>query len=125
MSQGLDYAQVVSIQAQNFQKEFGPIITQIMNTAPEEVVAGVLKCCAHKHKKTHFLLAPSELKAISAEFKQYQAKMVETMGEETGMKVAAIATLMNSEPNLLVSEPEVITSKLQNIIAAETLSLSA
>ena len=46
--------------------------------------------------------------------------MVETMGEETGMKVAAIATLMNSEPNLLVSEPEVITSKLQNIIAAET-----
>lgn len=123
MSQGINYQRVATVQeANNFQRGMAPIIAQIMNSAPAEVMAGVKKCCKQKHTKSTLLLAPSEMKVIQADYLHHlTVTQQQKCGKVEQMKVAAIATLVKSQDNLLVAEPEKITGKVQRIVAAETV----
>ena len=50
MSQEINYTEIKTVNtADNYQREFAPIISQILNAAPAEVSAGVKKCCGLCH----------------------------------------------------------------------------
>lgn len=123
MSQELYYQRVATVtEANDFQREFGPVIAQIMSTAPANVVAGVKKCCKKKRVNSKTLLAPSEMKVIQADYdKHLSAAKEQKCGKVEQMKVAAIATLVKSQDNLLVSEPDVVVEKIQRIVDSDTV----
>ena len=123
MSQEMNYQRVATVtEANNFQREFGPVIAQIMSTAPSDVVAGVKKCCKRKRVKSKTLLAPSEMKVIQADYdKHLVSAKKQTFGQVEQLKVAAIATIVKSQDNLLVSEPEVVAEKIQRIVNSRTV----
>lgn len=123
MSQELYYTRVATVQeTQQFQRNFGPIIAQVLNSAPIEVVTGVKKCCNKKRTKTNSVLAPTELTVIQTDFDKHIAVAQEQKHvAETQLKVAAIATLMKSQENLMVSSPSVVAESLQRIIDAPTV----
>lgn len=126
MSQELYYTRVATVrETQQFQRNFGPVIAQVLNSAPVEVVAGVKKCCKRKHAKTRYVLAPTELTVIQADFDKHVAIAQEQKQvAETQLKVAAIATLVKSQENLLVSSPSVVTESIQRIIDAPTVQVT-
>ena len=69
MSQELYYTRVATVrETQQFQRNFGPVIAQVLNSAPIEVVSGVKKCCKRKRTKTKSVLAPTELTVIQTDF---------------------------------------------------------
>lgn len=123
MSQELYYIRVASVrETQQFQRNFGPVIAQILNSAPVEVVTGVKKCCKRKRAKTKSVLAPTELTVIQTDFDKYIAVAQEQKQvAETQLKVAAIATLVKSQENLLASSPSVVAESIQRIIDASTI----
>ena len=118
MSQELNYKRVATVrETQQFQRNFGPVIAQVLNSAPVEVVAGVKKCCMRKRVKTKSVLAPTELNVIQTDFEKHIAVAQEQKQvAETQLKVAAIATL-----NLMVSSPSVVAESIQRIIDAPTV----
>lgn len=123
MSQELYYGRVATVrEAQNFQRNFAPIISQVLNTAPVEVVDGVKKSCSRKHSKSKELLAPAKLNTIQTDFNKYK---IVTQGqkqvESVQLKVAAIATLVKSQENLIVSEPAIVAESIQRIVDAPTV----
>ena len=124
MSQELSYQRVASVSeaVNNYQRELGPIIAQIMSSAPAAVTAGVKKCSGDKRVKSRVLLAPTELNVIQTDFDQHlkEAK-TQDCGKVEQMKVAAIATIAKSQDNLLLSEPDVVVDKIQRIIEAGTV----
>ena len=123
MSQELYYIRVATVrETQQFQRNFGPVIAQVLNSAPVEVVTGVKKCCKRKRAKTKSVLAPTELTVIQADFDKHIAVAQEQKQvAETKLKVAAIATLVKSQENLLVSSPSVVAESIQRIIDAPTV----
>lgn len=123
MSQELYYIRVATVrETQQFQRIFGPVIAQVLNSAPVEVVTGVKKCCKRKRAKTKSVLAPTELTVIQADFDKHIAVAQEQKQvAETQLKVAAIATLVKSQENLLVSSPSVVAESIQRIIDAPTV----
>ena len=123
MSQELYYTRVATVrETQQFQRNFGPVIAQVLNSAPVEVVAGVKKCCKRKRVKTKSVLAPTELNVIQTDFEKHIAVAQEQKQvAETQLKVAAIATLVKSQENLIVSSPSVIAESIQRIIDAPTV----
>lgn len=123
MSQELYYIRVATVrETQQFQRNFGPVIAQVLNSAPVEVVTGVKKCCKRKRAKTKSVLAPTELTVIQADFDKHIAVAQEQKQvAETQLKVAAIATLVKSQENLLVSSPSVVAESIQRIIDAPTV----
>ena len=123
MSQELNYKRVATVrETQQFQRNFGPVIAQVLNSAPVEVVAGVKKCCMRKRVKTKSVLAPTELNVIQTDFEKHIAVAQEQKQvAETQLKVAAIATLVKSQENLMVSSPSVVAESIQRIIDAPTV----
>ena len=117
MSQELNYKRVATVrETQQFQRNFGPVIAQVLNSAPVEVVAGVKKCCMRKRVKTKSVLAPTELNVIQTDFEKHIAVAQEQKQvAETQLKVAAIATF------LMVSSPSVVAESIQRIIDAPTV----
>jgi len=122
MSQEMSYQRVATVQANNFQRQMAPVIAQVMSSAPAEVKAGVKKCCIKKRVKSESLLAPSEMKVIQADYDRHlEMAQLQTEGKVAQLKVAAVATLVKSQDNLLVSEPEVVAGKVRRIVEAETV----
>jgi len=124
MSQTIDYQEVRSVNsADNFQREFAPIISQILNAAPAEVSTGVRKCCCECHPKSMQLLSPTEMKVIEADYKQHlQTVQKQNQVKVEQLKVAALATLATSQENLLVNDPIAVADKIQHIVDAKTVS---
>lgn len=124
MSQELYISQISTVrETEHFQKELAPIITQIMCTAPAEISAGVKKCAlSNKRCKAKTAVAPSELKVMQTDFDRnmLQAQALE-LDKVTQLKVASIATMAQSEENIMVSKPEVIASSVERIMAADTV----
>lgn len=122
MSQEITYSEVRTVsEAQNFQREFAPVLSQILNAAPIEVSTGVKKCCGKCHAKSTILLAPSELKVIQTDYNRHIAVIQKHYyGKVEQVKVAAIATLVQSQENLLVSNPSVVAEQIQRIVDAKT-----
>ena len=120
MSQELYYRRVATVQeARNYQRQFAPMISQILNAAPHGVSAGVAKCCKRKRAKKTMVFAPSEMHVTQTDFdKHLIAARQQVTNEVEQLKVAAIATLVKSQDNLLVSAPEVVTTKIQRIMDA-------
>ena len=122
MSQELTVTEVRTVEAQNFQREFAPVLSQILSAAPVEVSAGVKKCCGKCHAKSNKLLAPSELKMIQTDYDRHIADVQKQNYEKVEqVKIAAIATLVQSQENLLVSEPSVVSEQIQRIVDAKTI----
>lgn len=122
MSQELTVTEVRTVEAQNFQREFAPVLSQILNAAPIEVSTGVKKCCGKCHAKSNTLLAPSELKVIQTDYDRHIAvAQKHYYGKVEQVKVAAIATLVQSQENLLVSEPSVVAEQIQRIVDAKSV----
>lgn len=123
MSQELYYTRVATVrETQQFQRNFGPVIAQVLNSAPIEVVSGVKKCCKRKRTKTKSVLAPTELTVIQTDFDKHIAvAQDQKQVAETQLKVAAIATLVKSQENLIVSSPSVVAESIQRIIDAPTV----
>lgn len=121
MSQELTITEVRTVEAQNFQREFAPVLSKILNAAPIEVSAGVRKCCGKCHAKATNLQAPSELKVIQTDYDRHLAVAQKRhYGKVEQLKVAAIATLVQSQENLLISEPSVVAEQIQRIVDAKT-----
>lgn len=122
MSQELYYSRVSTVrEARNYQREFAPVISQILNAAPIEVSYGVKKCCKKKRAKSKHLLAPTELKVIQADFdKHLAAAREQTSGDVEQLKVAAIATLVKSQDNLSVTNHDIVAEKIHHILDATT-----
>ena len=123
MSQEITYTNAVTVNAPlNFQREFGPIIAQVLNAAPIEISLGVKKCCGSCHPTTSRLLSPSEMKIINTDYKNHLDMMQQQKcGEVERLKVAALATLAKSNENLLVCDPKEVAVKIQRIVDAETV----
>ena len=123
MSQEMNYQMVMTVrEANNFQQKFGPVIAQVMTSAPAHMVAGVKKCCKKKRVKSKNLLAPTEMRVIQSDYDKHLSIIKQyNVGEVEQLKVAAIATLVKSQDNLLVSEPEVVANKIQRIISSTTI----
>ena len=80
------------------------------------------KCCKRKRTKTKSVLAPTELTVIQTDFDKHIAIAQEQkQAAETQLKVAAIATLVKSQENLMVSSPSVVAESIQRIIDAPTV----
>lgn len=123
MSQEITYTNAVAVNAAlNFQREFGPIIAQVLNAAPIEISLGVRKCCGSCHPTISRLLAPSEMRVINTDYRNHLVIMQQQRcGEVERLKVAALATLEKSNENLLVSDPKEIAYKIQRIVDAGTV----
>lgn len=122
MSQNINYQRLITVrEANKFQRNFAPVIAQIMSTAPTEVADGV-KCCGSKiHTRTKAVLAPSELKVIQTDYDRHLDFENKQEGNEVRqLKVAAIATLANSQDNIIISAPETVVKMVQDIMDAET-----
>lgn len=122
MSQNIDYQRLVAVsEATNFQRNFGPVISQIFNTAPTEVISGVKHCCTRKRNKTNYLLSPSELNVIQTDYEeQLNVAKLYNENETSMLKVAAISTLTKEQDNLIVSNPSAVFNMVQHILEAET-----
>ena len=122
MSRIIRHAGVATVrQSLNFQREFAPILSQIMNSAPAEVVSTAKMCCSTEHVASNVLLSPNELKVIQSDFAKHKKKArtkVKTNSEQ--LKVAAIATLADYQEKLLVSHPEMVPEKIQKVVSAKT-----
>lgn len=123
MSQELYQGRIATVrEAQNFQRNFAPIIAQVLNAAPVEVSMGVKKCCKKKRSKTDVLLAPTELNVIQVDFEELKCvAQQQKQPAAVQLKVAALSTLVASQDNLIISEPSVITQRIQRIVAAPTV----
>ena len=123
MSQELYQGRIATVrEAQNFQRNFAPIIAQVLNAAPAEVSMGVKKCCKKKRSKTDVLLAPTELNVIQVDFEEHKCvAQQQKQPADVQLKVAALSTLVASQDNLIISEPSVITQRIQRIVAAPTV----
>lgn len=123
MSQELNIQRVMTVsEAQNFQLEFGPIIADALCAAPAEVTSAVKKCCRKKRVKAKLLLAPSELKVIQTDYEHHFATAKhQACDKVTQLKVAALSSLVTSQENLQVSEPETVAKMLSHIVKAETV----
>lgn len=123
MSQELYYQQVATVRkAQQFQRDFAPLLTQIINTAPVEVTTGVRNCCKRKHIKSESILAPTELNIIQTDFEKHLiASHEQAQTENTRLKIAAIATLAKSQENLMVTSSSVIAENIHRIVNAPTV----
>lgn len=123
MSQELYQGRIATVrEAQNFQRNFAPIIAQVLNAAPAEVAMGVKKCCPKKRSKTDTLLAPTELNVIQVDFEEHKcAAKQQKQPVDIQLKVAALSTLAASQDNLIISEPAIIAQHLQKIVAAPTV----
>lgn len=123
MSQEMNYQRVATVQeANNFQREMADVIAQIMSSAPAEIKDGVKKCCKKKRAKAPTLMAPSEMKVIQADYDRHLVMtQQQTIGKVEQLKVAAIATIVKSQDNLLVSNPELIAGKVKRIVDSETV----
>lgn len=106
-----------------FQRDFAPLIADILNSAPIEVKAGVNKCIKSCHPQSSKILAPSELKVIQADFENnvIEAKKQNIVKTEQ-LKVAALATMVSSQDKLVMSQPAEVAEKIQNIIEATTVA---
>lgn len=122
MSQELTVTEIRTVEAQNFQRTFVPVLSQILNAAPIEVSAGVKRCCGKCYARSTKLLAPSELKTIQTDYDRH-IRVAQKQNHEKveQVRVAAIATLVQSQENLLVSEPRVVAEQLQSIVDAKTI----
>lgn len=122
MSQIIRHIGVATVQESlNFQREFAPILSEILNSAPTEVVSTAKMCCSPEHVESNVLLSPNELKVIQRDFTKHKKnarKKVKTNSEQ--LKVAAIATLTDYQEKLLVSRPEVVADKIQRVVSAQT-----
>lgn len=122
MSQNINYQRLITVrEANKFQRNFAPVIAQIMSTAPTEVADGVKCCGTKKHTRTKAVLAPSELKVIQTDYDRhldFENKREEN--EVRQLKVAAIATLAESQDNIIISSPETVVKMVQHIMEAET-----
>lgn len=122
MSQVIRHLGVRTInESLNFQREFAPILSDILNSAPAEVVSTAKMCCSAEHVDSNVLLSPNELKVIQRDFTKHKKKArkkVKTSSEQ--LKVAAIATLADYQEKLLVSSPEVVADMIQRVVAAKT-----
>lgn len=123
MSQVINIEQVSTVQeANNFQREMGPVIAQVMCSAPIGVTAGVKKCGAKARSKSTAIMAPSKMDNIQKDFNRNLA-VSRTFSNEKAeqLKVAALATLIQSQENILISKPEEIASGMQRIMDAGTI----
>lgn len=122
MSQMIRHIGVTTInESLNFQREFAPILSEILNSALEEVVSTAQMCCSAEHVNSNVLLSPNELKVIQRDFTKHKKKArkrVKTSSEQ--LKVAAIATLTDYQDKLLVSRPEIVADKIQRVVTAKT-----
>lgn len=123
MSQELYQERIATVrEAQNFQRNFAPIIAQVLNAAPAEVSMGVKKCCPKKRPKTDTLLSPDELNVIQVDFEEHKyAVKQQKQPVDIQLKIAALSTLVASQDNLIISEPVIIAQHLQKIVAAPTV----
>ena len=124
MSQEINYTEIKTVNtADNYQREFAPIISQILNAAPAEISAGVKKCCGVCHPKSTQLLSPTEMKIIQVDYdKHLQAVQKQNRVDIEQLKVAALATLVTSQENLLVSDPVLVAKKIQHVVDATTVA---
>lgn len=122
MSQELYYTRVSTVQeANNYQRQFAPVIAQMLNAIPPEISSGVSKCCKKKRVKKAVALAPSEMGVIQTDFdKHLSVARREVTSEVEQLKIAAVATLVKSQDNLLISNPTIVTEKVQRIMDAST-----
>lgn len=121
MSQNIEYTRLVAVnEMKNYQRSVGPIIAQILNGAPTEFVSEVKCCACQKRRKNDTLLAPSELKVIQTDYERHLETANRQMNRTEAKKVAAIATFLQSQNNILVSKPIVIANSIQRIISAES-----
>lgn len=126
MSQELYYNRVSTVsEARNYQREFAPLIAQLMTAAPAQVSAGVMKCCKTKRIKSAQLLAPSEMKVIQTDFNSHlRVSQKYISGEVEQLKVAAVATLVKNQDNLLVSDTETVTDNIRRILQATSVQVA-
>lgn len=122
MSQIIRHIGVATVQESlNFQREFAPILSEILNSAPTEVVSTAKMCCSAVPVDSNVLLSPNELKVIQRDFTKHKNKArerVKTSSEQ--LKAAAIATLTDYQDKLLVSRPEIVADKIQRVVTAKT-----
>lgn len=121
MSQIIHHVGVATVnESLNFQREFAPILSSIMNSAPIEITAAVKECSDMHYAASEVLLSPNKLKVIQTDFdKHLQQAQNQVAGHSEQLKIAAIATLVDHQENLLVSKPQLIAESIQNIVAAE------
>lgn len=127
MSQELYQGRVATVsEAQNFQRNFAPIIAQVLSAAPAEVAASVKKCCGKKRAKTNVLMAPAELNVVQVDFEKHLTiAQQDRQSANLKLKVAALSTLVASQDNLIISKPDVIVQHLQRFVAAPTIKESS
>lgn len=125
MSQELYYNRVSTVsEARNYQREFAPLIAQLMTAAPAHVSAGVMKCCKTKRIKSAQLLAPSEMKVIQTDFSSHlRVSQKHINGEIEQLKVASVATLVKNQDNLLVSDTTAVADNIQRILQATSVQV--
>lgn len=124
MSQEITYPTVMTVSEEvQFQRVFAPILVDILNTAPIEVKAGVKKCIKSRHSKSSKMLAPSELKVIQSDYENYtvEAKQ-QNIVKADQLKVAALATMVSSQDNLIMSNPSEVAAKIHHIVEATTVA---
>ncbi len=124
MSQIINHTGVATVnESLNFQREFAPILSTILNSAPNEITTAVKKCCCTHRAASEVLLSPNELKVIQNDFDKHMQQVQQQVTENgEQLKVAAIATLMDHQENLLVSNPQLVVESIQKIVAAEKVS---
>ena len=121
MSQIIHHVGVATVnESLNFQREFAPILSSIMNSAPIEITAAVKECSDMHYAASEVLLSPNKLKVIQTDFDKHLQQARNQVAEHSEqLKIAAIATLVDHQENLLVSKPQLIAESIQNIVAAE------
>ena len=122
MSQELYYREVSTVsEARNFERNFGPIVAQVLNSAPVEVQSGVKECSVKKYGKVPNLVAPTKLHEIQTDFDRQLTTVGRRQSAATQLKVAALATLVASQDNLAVSSPDAIVDHLQRIVESSNV----
>lgn len=121
MSQELVYSRVNTVQqdATRFHQQMAPVISEILETVSVEVRQ---KCTAipASVSASDMLLAPSELMHIQREFER---NMTALKGSDNivRLQASALNTITSVQSQLAVSQPEVITARLQALTSATTV----
>lgn len=121
MSQELVYSRINTVQQDvaRFRQQMAPVISDILKVVPVEVRQ---KCTAVpvSVSSSDMLLAPSELMHIQNEFEHNMAAL-KGADNIVRLQASALNTMTSVQAQLAVSQPEVITTKLQALTSATTV----